>query len=51
VIVRPRARYVVRSGYNRHVRWCMNNYRSYDPGSDTFVSYGGEVRRCNSPFR
>jgi hypothetical protein len=51
VVIRPRARYVVRTGYSRHVRWCMNNYRSYDPGSDTFVAYGGDVRRCNSPFR
>jgi hypothetical protein len=51
VIVRPAPRYVVRSGYNRHVRWCLNRYRSYEPSSNTFVDYGGNVRRCNSPFR
>lgn len=51
VVIRPAPRYVVRSGYNRHVRWCLNNYRSYDPSTDTFVAYGGDVRRCNSPFR
>jgi hypothetical protein len=51
VVIRPAApRYVVRTG-NRHVRWCMNNYRSYDASSDTFVSYDGDVRRCNSPYR
>ena len=49
VVVRPRV--VIRSGYNRHVRWCLNNYRSYDPASNTFVTYGGDVRRCRSPFR
>ena len=51
VVIRPAPRVVVRTGYNRHVRWCLNNYRSYDPSTDTFVSYGGDVRRCNSPFR
>lgn len=50
VVIRPAPRYVVRSGYNRHVRWCMNNYRSYDAGSNTFVTYDGDVRRCRSPF-
>ncbi len=55
VWVRPRVwvapRVVVRSGYNRHVRWCMNRYQSYDPASNTFVTYDGDVRRCRSPFR
>jgi hypothetical protein len=50
VVIRPAPRVVVRSGYNRHVRWCLNNYRSYDPGSNTFVTYDGDVRRCRSPF-
>lgn len=49
VVIAPRA--VVRTGYNRHVRWCMNNYRSYDSSTDTFVGYDGVVRQCNSPFR
>jgi hypothetical protein len=51
VVIRPAPRYVVRTGYNRHVRWCLNNYRSYDPDSNTFVTYDGDVRRCRSPFR
>lgn len=49
VVIAPRV--VVRSGYNRHVRWCMNNYRSYDSSTDTFVGYDGAVRHCNSPYR
>ena len=55
IYVTPRVyvapRYVVRTGYNRHVRWCLNRYRSYEPASNTFVDYDGNVRRCNSPFR
>ena len=51
VIITPAPRYVVRTGYNRHVRWCLNHYRSYDPASNTFVDYNGDVRRCRSPFR
>ncbi len=49
VIVRPRV--VVRPAGNRHVRWCLNRYRSYDPGSNTYVTYDGDVRRCISPYR
>ncbi|RAI03294.1 hypothetical protein DLJ53_01885 [Acuticoccus sediminis] len=29
-----------------HVQRCAANYRSYDPSTDTYVTYGGEVRRC-----
>jgi hypothetical protein len=39
------------AGYgNRHVRWCMDRYRSYRPRTNTWVSYSGEVRRCISPY-
>ena len=51
VIIRPAPRVVIRTGYSRHVRWCMNRYNSYDAASNTFVTYGGDVRRCRSPFR
>jgi hypothetical protein len=37
-------------GGNAHVEWCLNRYRSYDPGSDTFLGYDGYRHRCNSPF-
>ena len=51
VVIRPAPRVVVRPAGNRHVRWCMNQYRSYDRSTDTFVTYGGVEKRCNSPFR
>lgn len=38
-------------GYgDRHVQWCMDRYRSYDPRSNTWVSYGGRVHQCISPY-
>jgi BA14K-like protein len=33
-----------------HVQWCINHYRSYNPDNNTFVSYGGEIRECVSPY-
>lgn len=55
VVIRPRAvvrpRVVIRPAGSRHVRWCSNRYRSYDPSTDTYVTYGGDVRRCVSPYR
>ena len=44
-------RYVRRSNYNRHVRWCRNKFWNYDAQSDTFINYDGVVRRCRSPYR
>ncbi len=38
-------------GGNRHVRWCLNRYRSYNPRTDTFMGYDGYRHRCRSPFR
>ena len=35
---------------SRHVRWCMERYRSYNPRCNTWVSYGGGVRQCVSPY-
>jgi hypothetical protein len=38
-------------GYgSRHVRWCLNRYRSYNPRSNTWVAYSGRVRQCISPY-
>lgn len=38
-------------GYgNRHVQWCLDHYRSYNPRSNTWVSYSGAVRQCISPY-
>lgn len=43
-------RVIVRPAGNAHVNWCYNRYRSYDARTDTYVSYGGRVRYCNSPY-
>lgn len=35
---------------NRHVQWCLDRYRSYNPRNNTWVSYSGNVNQCNSPY-
>jgi hypothetical protein len=35
---------------SRHVEWCMDRYRSYNPRTNTWVSYSGIVHQCNSPY-
>ena len=35
---------------SRHVEWCLDRYRSYNPRTNTWVSYSGVVRQCNSPY-
>lgn len=38
-------------GYgSRHVEWCLDHYRSYNPRTNTWVSYSGNVNQCNSPY-
>lgn len=37
--------------YNRHVRWCLGRYRSYDPSTDMFLGFDGYYHRCRSPYR
>jgi hypothetical protein len=34
----------------QHVSWCLDRYRSYDPIDNTYRSFSGELRDCNSPF-
>lgn len=51
VIVRPAPRVVVRSGYNAHVRWCLNRYQSYNPDTNRFLAYDGYYKICRSPYR
>lgn len=36
---------------SRHVRWCLNHYRSYNPRTDSFLGYDGYYHRCRSPYR
>lgn len=33
-----------------HVDWCLDRYRSYDVGTDTYQPYHGPRRLCRSPF-
>lgn len=33
-----------------HVAWCEAHYRSYNPNTDTFMSYSGVPMRCVSPY-
>jgi hypothetical protein len=35
---------------SRHVQWCLDRYRTYDPHTDTFVGRGYRTYRCNSPY-
>ena len=35
---------------SRHVAWCLDRYRTYDPHSDTFVGKGYHRYRCRSPY-
>ncbi len=35
---------------SRHVAWCLDQYRTYDPHSDTFAGRGHHRYRCNSPY-
>ncbi|WP_438617676.1 BA14K family protein [Oryzifoliimicrobium ureilyticus] len=34
-----------------HVQWCRNQYRSYNPQTDRFISYEGVYKTCNSPYK
>lgn len=33
-----------------HVTWCSNRYRSYQPESNSYTSFSGDIRECISPF-
>ena len=35
---------------SRHVAWCSDRYRTYDPSTDMFVGKGHRHYRCNSPY-
>ena len=46
----PRYSYVP-SGGSRHVRYCLNRYRTYNVRTNTFRGYDGYLHRCRSPYR
>ena len=35
---------------SRHVRYCLNKYRSYNRRNNTWVAYSGRVHQCRSPY-
>ena len=35
---------------SQHVEWCMDRYRSYNPRTNTWVSFSGVVHECDSPY-
>jgi hypothetical protein len=37
--------------HDRHVAWCADRYRTYDPHTDTFIGRGYKRYRCVSPYR
>lgn len=37
-------------GRQFHVDWCRNQYRTYNPKTDRFVTYEGIYKTCNSPY-
>jgi len=36
---------------SEHVRWCLKRYKSYAVATNTYVTYEGRTRFCDSPFR
>ncbi len=49
VYVEPRPYY--RQPVEAHVEWCLSRYRSYNPRTDQFLTYGGIYKYCRSPYR
>ena len=35
---------------SEHVRWCLKRYHSYAVKTNTYVTYRGRPRYCDSPF-
>ena len=38
------------SSSSRHVAWCSERYRTYDPATDMFVGKGYRHYHCDSPY-
>ncbi|MBB2753321.1 UNVERIFIED_ORG: hypothetical protein GGI57_004031 [Rhizobium aethiopicum] len=34
-----------------HLAWCAERYRSFDPATNSYRSYSGEIRACSSPHQ
>ncbi|MGG7519191.1 BA14K family protein [Allorhizobium undicola] len=37
-------------GWRRHVEWCLDRYRSYNPDTNRYIDAYGRPRICRSPF-
>jgi len=37
-------------GWGRHVRWCMDRHRAYNPDTNRFIGGDGRPHVCRSPF-
>ena len=35
---------------NKHVRWCLDRYRSYNPRTNLWTAYSGKKYQCDSPY-
>jgi hypothetical protein len=47
----PRQRVIIQgSGWQAHVAWCYQRYRSYRASDNTFQPYNGPRRECYSPY-
>lgn len=33
-----------------HLNWCSQRYRSYDPATNSYRAFSGEMRSCTSPY-
>lgn len=33
-----------------HLDWCSSRYKSYDPETNAYRAYGGQMRACRSPY-
>ncbi|MFB2567578.1 BA14K family protein [Rhizobium sp. IMFF44] len=36
---------------DQHLAWCAQRYRSFNPTTNSYRSYGGKIRECSSPFQ
>lgn len=36
--------------WSRHVEWCLDRYRSYNPQTNRFLSSSGYFKVCRSPY-
>jgi len=49
----PQARQIYRQpaeGTSRHVAWCLDRYRSYNPETNRYMQTSGRYHECVSPY-